>query len=199
VSQLKIGQNPTKTSIEFFIYILQKVCVINLEIAQIMVRKYCFLLFALMAFVSCKKDPEQVMQIILENQMAGKIRVQLFPKQQYISNGLYEKSETMGGYVSTEFELMLQGRDQIIYESKNIHLSATHLARQVFDSIMVLNELEEVVITYYPDSVQGQEENLFTADSAWSFEFREYKFHTNFKTKIKESRDFRFMLSSLPE
>lgn len=164
-----------------------------------MLRKYCFLLFALMAFMSCKKDPEQVMQIILENQMEGKIRVQLFPKQQYFSNGLYQKSETSGGYVSTEFDLMLQGRDQIIYESINIHLSATQLAKQVFDSILVLNELEEVVITFYPDSVLGQEENLFIADSAWSCEFREYKFPTNFKTKIKESRDFRFILSSQAE
>jgi hypothetical protein len=136
-----------------------------------------YIVYVLLALLcpSCDKTIE-VMRIIVENDTGKSITIKLFPKSEYLnkSGDSYSFSALGGGHNPTTFELeidSMEPRVKDLYSTDDLNVSATELAYQVFDSIQIIfKNDQQSTIVFTHEGAKGYARNLFTEDSAWSYE-----------------------------
>jgi len=135
------------------------------------------------------------MQLVIENKSDNKFSIELFPKNEHLYNDLYKFCDFGGGYRGTTFELE-ENNEIEIYISSDLNIKPYSKVTEVFDSIHISGfEGTNHRIRFSPDMVIGYEENLFSGESIWEMETRNYDLPTSFQKNPVESSDYIFAIS----
>jgi len=149
----------------------------------------------LICLQSCS-DPEEQMQLFIQNQTQDTLRIQLFPDSVFQhGEGWYKSKNTSGSYEETEF-ILNPARKQSLFISTVTDRNPAKLLGGLFDSITIFpvgNTLP--LIHFQPDSAIGYATNPYESEANWNLEHNTYKFHTNFSTQKTESDDYIFVVS----
>ncbi|HRS43772.1 MAG TPA: hypothetical protein P5088_03600, partial [Tenuifilum sp.] len=140
---------------------------------------------------SCKEKKEYQLQIIVKNKTNHTLTFKLFPKQEYMSGELYDFSEIGSGHRNTEFQLEANAEMELFIVDE-LNVEPHTLTQKVFDSIYVTSIYNHHLIKFSPQSVYGYSENLYTENSNWTLEHRNYDLPTNFQKSHVESSDYIF-------
>lgn len=127
---------------------------------------------------SCKKDcPDKQywMSIAFANNTEYVIKVELFPKSEYLHGDVFYKGSAIGGgYKYKEFLIdtgfvPIYSFKNILYTTDDTLLNPTQLLAQVFDSIyLTIGNSSNVKILYSPDYSVNMNENPFKDSSVWT-------------------------------
>jgi hypothetical protein len=158
-------------------------------------RKLVLVILIIIVGISCKEKTTYQLQILIKNKTNNPLTVKLFPKIEYRSGDLYDFSKIGGGHRNTEFQIE-SNLEMEIYITNNLTVEPYHLARQVFDSIHISTFNETLhEIKFSTLQVRGYSENLFSENSNWTFELRNFDLPTNFQRNPVESYDYIFEIS----
>ena len=127
-----------------------------------------FLLFLIL--VSCNKQDEETLHIIILNETDVSIDITLYPKKDFWgeSGDTYRFSDIRNVYRYTSFSLW-RGNYMELFTSSNLDINPYVLAAKVFDSILISIPDKDVSIKFTHSSVTGYSENLFSEYSNWNF------------------------------
>ncbi len=143
---------------------------------------------------SCEKKPNYSLSISIKNETDDTLTVNLFPKSEYISNGMYNISDGSGAYRSPTFSL-IPGSQNDFYSTKNINTTPNAVATTVFDSIHIQSSnANKLKMSFSPKAVVGYPMNLYNADSKWHFEKINSDNKTNFGSHPYESHNYTFVI-----
>lgn len=151
-----------------------------------------FLLICL--FFSCEEDTTYQMRILIKNETNSLLIVSVFPKSEYMSGHLYDFG-IGNGYRHTEIQLEIDSEIEL-FTSEDFKKKPFIMATQVFDSIRIIpfNEIKTEMI-FSADTVIGYSENLYSEESVWKYEVRNFDQQTSFKRNPIESHDYIFTIS----
>ena len=141
-------------------------------------------IFFLIAYccISCKEDVHETLQIAIQNRTDYNLYLTLYPKV-LIDSGTYPicKGCDGGGYQRTEFVLrpnndgIYSWNEVILVTMEDFKIEPYALASQAFDSIYIHSANEDhVIIKLTHEEVTGYSENIFSENSTWEFEVREW-------------------------
>jgi hypothetical protein len=143
---------------------------------------------------SCRKESYE-MQILIKNKSDSKLKITLYPKSKYMSDGLYDFCDFGGGYADTTFDIDSNG-EKSLYISNNLNQKPFDLAAKIFDSIYIKPyDKDKIGMKFSIDKVTGYADNLFDNNSSWIYEKRNDALKTNFSTHLIESHDYSFIIS----
>jgi hypothetical protein len=142
---------------------------------------------------SCKEDVREELQILIKNEANDAVfRVSLFPKDDL--TGVYAASDIGGVRLENEFDLPYNTERRLFY-SGDIQIEPYALFSKIFDSVHISAVNSDVVIIKFThDTVIGYSENLFTKNTAWNYEIREYNQQTATKKGPVKAHCYRFSI-----
>ncbi|MCG8410646.1 MAG: hypothetical protein MI739_05095 [Bacteroidales bacterium] len=159
-------------------------------------KKLIYLLSVLFLFSACKEETNEISRLKLKNCTDGEMQVILYPKAEYMQNGLYQFSYS-AGYRETTFTIS-KNDDFDIYTSSDFNTEGPELLSQVFDSVRINIQLDgPPSILFTPNNADGYSMNPFTSDNSWSMSLIELDFPTNGSTNKTTSREF--VLNIIPD
>lgn len=131
-----------------------------------------FLLICL--FGSCREENPRQLQILIKNELGSKIKVTVYPKDEFLAGYYYDFCSFISGYKNTAFDIDPQ-EEEILYITDDLGAEPYELSTLVFDSIHItLNNKFEPGIKFSPEEVIGYPENLFSQNSNWTYKKRNY-------------------------
>jgi hypothetical protein len=143
----------------------------------------------------CKEETSYQMQLVIENQTEENIRIQLFPKAEYMHNGMYSYNDFGSSYRNTILELEMN-REIEIFISSDLNIKPWLKAAEVFDSICISDLAEEKYkLVFSATKHLGYPENLYSEDSSWEMKLRNFTLADNFRKNHVESNDYIFQIS----
>ena len=135
------------------------------------------------------------MHLWIKNTTDFNLTLKLYPKSEYMHNGLYCAGDFGSGYRDTEIEINPNQEESIFY-SNNLDQAPSFLTTTIFDSIFIYSVSDDkVIIAFSPDTVIGYSVNLFDPDSIWDFEIRKYDEPNNSNRNPVESHNYSFVIS----
>ncbi|MFA9389857.1 MAG: hypothetical protein ACERKD_08610 [Prolixibacteraceae bacterium] len=144
-------------------------------------KRFTILILLIFIFSACAKNWSET-RIIIKNETNSELNVKLFPNKKYLnpSGDFYRFSADGSGSGPNEFVLGTDDKSgypklEILYYTNDLTISASDLARQIFDSIqVVVNYDQSTILVFTHDSAKGYTQNLFADDSAWAYELNSY-------------------------
>ena len=150
-------------------------------------------LFTILIY-SCESKTYYNLQISIKNGTTDTLNVSLFPKSDYMSNGMYTISDQSGAHRSP-FLRLIPGDQRDFYSTKNIKASPISVVTKVFDSINIqVSNANNLIMHFSPDVVVGYPMNLYDSDSKWQFEKINDDYKTNFASHPFETRSYTFVI-----
>jgi hypothetical protein len=158
-------------------------------------------LLLLIAITSCDKTITEI-RIILKNESNQNFNIVLYPKKEYLNGENYRSSKLGSGYQPTTFELSkyteMEPVLKVLYSTDDLSLSATDLAKQVFDSIRVVAKNDPKCVLFFShDQVNGYTKNLFTDAAAWSYGLNTFYEPVGLKRTTFEAHDYTFTIKNV--
>lgn len=152
-----------------------------------------------LTLAACKEETQYRMQILLRNEQADTLRMELHVKPAWVLTGmehLYQNTDLgNGGYVERFFELAPE-ESHTLFLTADLSQKPTALLHKVFDSIFILRSgADTAMMKFYPDRVSGYPHNLFDPAQQWDVEQRHYDERTQFKQHPVVSFDYSFVIS----
>lgn len=162
-------------------------------------RKTFTLAFLVLTLAACKEEAQYRMQILLRNERADTLRVDLYAKPAWLLSGmehLYQNTDLgNGGYVERSVELAPE-ESHTLFLTADLGQEPAALALKVFDSVYIFHAgADTALMKFYPDRAKGFPHNLFDAGHVWDFEQRHYDEPTQFKQNPVTSYDYTFVIS----
>ena len=153
-----------------------------------------FLLICL--FCSCREENSRQLQILLKNELGSKIKVTLYPKDEFLAGYYYDFCSFSSGYKNIVFDIDPQD-EEILYITDDLGAEPYEISALVFDSIHItFNNKFEPGIKFSPAEVIGYPENLFSQNSNWSYKKRNYIDNpAQFEVTPTESDDYTFTIT----
>ena len=160
-------------------------------------KKLASLFLLIILACSCKEKTNYQLQIFLKNDTDSEITVTLYPKDEYkVGDLYYDFCSFGGGSRNTVFNIDTK-MEQELYISDVLDNEPYLLAKQVFDSIHItFAGKTEPGIKFSPEKVTGYPDNLYSQNSDWTYEKRQYAFITMFQTNLTESEDYIFIITA---
>jgi hypothetical protein len=145
---------------------------------------------------ACKEQNSLQLQILLKNEAGSKIKVTLYPKDEFLAGYYYDYCSFISGYKNTVFEIDPQ-KEEILYITDDIGAEPHELSTLVFDSIHItFNNKFEPGIRFSPSEVIGYPENLFSQNSTWTYKKRNYIDNpAQYEITPTESDDYTFSIT----
>ena len=142
-----------------------------------------------------EQNPRQL-QILLKNEVGSKIKVTLYPKDEFLAGYYYDFCSFISGYKNTVFEIDPQ-KEEILYITDDLGAEPYELSTLVFDSIHItFNNKFEPGIRFSPAEVIGYPENLFSQNSNWTYKKRNYIDNpAQYEITPTESDDYTFTIT----
>lgn len=159
-------------------------------------RKLISLFLLICLFGSCKEKNSHQLQILLRNEVGSKIKVTLYPKDEFMAGYCYDFCSFKSGYKSTVFDIDPY-KEEILYISDNLDIEPYALASLVFDSIHItFNNKFEPGIKFSLQKVTGYAQNLFSQNSDWTYKKRNYIDNpAQYEITPTESDDYTFTIT----
>ena len=162
-------------------------------------RKTFTLAFLVLTLAGCKEETQYRMQILLRNERADTLRVELHAKPAWLLTGMehfYQNTDLgNGGYVERFIELAPDA-SHTLFLTADLSQKPTALLHKVFDSIFILRcGADTALMKFFPDRVSGYPHNLFDPGDHWDVEQRHYDEPTQFKQHPVVSFDYSFVIS----
>ncbi len=153
-----------------------------------------FLLICLLG--ACKEENSHQMQILLKNDVGSKIKVTLYPKDEFVTGYYYDFCSFISGYKNRVFDIET-GKEEILYITDDLGIEPYALSALVFDSIHItFNNKFEPGIKFSPLEVKGFPENLFSQNSNWTYKKRSYIDNpAQYEITPTESDDYTFTIT----
>jgi hypothetical protein len=157
-----------------------------------------FLLICLLS--SCEEKNSQQLQILLRNEVGSKIKVTVYPKDEFSAGYYYDFCSFVSGYKNTVFDID-PDKEEILYITDDLGIEPYALSALVFDSIHItFNNKIEPGIKFSPAEVIGYPENLFSQYSNWTYKRRNYIDNpAQFEITPTESDDYTFIITGTGE
>ena len=157
-----------------------------------------FILICLLS--SCKEKNSQQLQILLRNEVGSKIKVTLYPKDEFSAGYYYDFCSFISGYKNTVFDID-PDKEEVLYITDDLGIEPYALSALVFDSIHItFNNKIEPGIKFSPAEVIGYPENLFSQYSNWTYKKRNYIDNpAQFEITPTESDDYTFIITGTGE
>ena len=160
--------------------------------------KYLGIFFLTVCCCTSCKETNESLEIIIQNETDSIIHVKLYP---IITEAvtLYPGSDIGGGFMTTEFNLPapndpLYANNRNLFSTGNLKIKPYTLALQVFDSIYI--STANAIIKFTHEKVTGYSENIFSENSTWEFEVKEW---TAEMFISKQHRDYRYIFLILKD
>lgn len=165
-------------------------------ITTILMRKLISLFLLICLFGSCKEKNSHQLQILLRNDVGSKIKVTLYPKDEFMAGYYYDFCSFISGYKITVFDIDAD-KEEIIYITDDLGIEPYVLSALVFDSIHItFNNKFEPGIKFSPAKVTGYPENLFSQNSNWTYKKRNYIDNpAQYEITPTESDDYTFTIT----
>ena len=153
-----------------------------------------FLLICL--FGACKEENSHQLQILLKNDVGSKIKVTLYPKDEFMAGYYYDFCSFISGYKNRVFDIET-GKEEILYITDDLGIEPYALSVLIFDSIHItFNNKFEPGIKFSPLEVTGYPENLFSQNSNWTYKKRSYIDNpAQYEITPTESDDYTFTIT----
>lgn len=163
-------------------------------------RKLISLFILICLFSSCKEKNSKQLQILLRNEVGSKIKVTLYPKDEFSAGYYYDFCSFISGYKNTVFNID-PDKEEILYITDDLGIEPYALSALVFDSIHItFNNKFEPGIKFSPAEVIGYPENLFSQYSNWTYKKRNYIDNpAQFEITPTESDDYTFTITGTGE
>ena len=140
---------------------------------------------------SCKKETNYGFWIGLNNMTNEEIQVIVFPKSEFINGYKYQVS-SYNDYSDMEFTIN-PNKSESLYQSNKLEKEPEMLLKEIFDSVIIVIELDStVIIKFQPESVENYEKNMYSENSIWKFTLKEGSEKTNFSSTPFEIHDYQF-------
>lgn len=160
-----------------------------------------YIVFILLALLCCSCDKTRSeMRIIINNETNVELKVQLFPNDEYLNTGGYSYwfSAIGSGSRPNELVLGIDGgqvwpKDEVLYYTDDLSISAANLVKQVFDSVHItFSDEQESIIRFTHSAVSGYAKNLFTDEGAWTYELENYDDPVGLSITHVEANEYTF-------
>ena len=142
---------------------------------------------------SCNKETNYEFWIGLNNMTNKEIQVTVFPKSEFI-NGYKYTISTYNDYSDMEFTIN-PNESENLYQSDKLEQEPEMLLKEIFDSVIIVIELDStVIIKFQPESVENYEQNMYSENSIWKFTLKEGTEKTNLSSTPFEIHDYQFAI-----
>ena len=145
--------------------------------------------------VSCKETVHETLQVLIQNRTDSVIHISLYPKG--YNGSCYYAYEGSGGCRESIFDLPPYSDEgnnwwsEMIFASLNLNIEPHSLILREFDSIYI--STTDNVIIFTPEKVTGYTQNIFSEQSTWDFELKEWDART-IRRNPQKSYLYRFFI-----
>jgi hypothetical protein len=151
--------------------------------------KYLIIIACAVLFNACGEDTNYYFEIGINNKTEYKLIVEVFPREEYLNNNLYNSS-TGGRYSlieftleNTEYETIYGAHYKSLYTTRKLNNTPTALTQKIFDSIMITVNIgvdSTIMMKFREKGSINYKTNMYESDTNWVYEKIEGEHPDNF-------------------